>query len=78
MGIKEETRVGIVQALWSYIRLHDLQDKVDRKVIRADAQLRGVRYEWFSVERVPYSLILRSLEQTPFISPKSPNESTAS
>lgn len=42
LGIKEESRVGVVQALWNYIKLQDLQDKVDRRIIRADAQLRGV------------------------------------
>lgn len=42
IGVKEESRVGIVQALWNYIKLNDLQDKVDRRLIRADAQLRGV------------------------------------
>lgn len=43
LGIKEESRVGVVQALWNYIKLHDLQDKVERRLIRLDAQLRGVR-----------------------------------
>lgn len=42
LGIKEDTRVGVVQALWNYIKLQDLQDKVDRRLIRADAQLRGI------------------------------------
>ncbi|KIP06774.1 hypothetical protein PHLGIDRAFT_106629 [Phlebiopsis gigantea 11061_1 CR5-6] len=42
LGMKEESRVGVVQALWNYIKLNDLQDKVDRRLIRADAQLRGI------------------------------------
>jgi SWI/SNF-related matrix-associated actin-dependent regulator of chromatin subfamily D len=43
LGIKEESRAGIIQALWSYIKTHNLQDKVDRKRIHADAMLRPVR-----------------------------------
>jgi hypothetical protein len=43
LGIKEESRAGIIQALWSYIKMHNLQDKVDRKRIHADAMLRPVR-----------------------------------
>ncbi|KAH6904427.1 SWI/SNF complex 60 kDa subunit [Coprinopsis sp. MPI-PUGE-AT-0042] len=40
LGIKEESRVGIMQALWNYIKLQGLQDKVDRKLIRVDDKLR--------------------------------------
>jgi len=40
LDIKEETRQGIITALWHYIKANGLQDKVDRKVIRADAKLR--------------------------------------
>ena len=43
LGIKEESRAGIIQALWAYIKTHNLQDKVDRKRIHADAMLRPVR-----------------------------------
>lgn len=43
LGIKEESRIGVVQALWNYIKLQGLQDKVDRKLIRADEKLRPVR-----------------------------------
>jgi len=42
LGIKEETRTGVIQAVWNYIKLNGLQDKVERKVIRADANLRGI------------------------------------
>ena len=48
--------MGVVQALWNYIKLNDLQDKVDRRLIRADAQLRGVRphaLELFTLVTVP-------------------------
>jgi SWI/SNF-related matrix-associated actin-dependent regulator of chromatin subfamily D len=43
LGVKEETRAGVVHALWSYIKLNQLQDKLDRRMIRADDALRPVR-----------------------------------
>lgn len=43
LGIKEESRIGVIQALWSYIKLNGLQDKVDRRRIRTDDYLRPVR-----------------------------------
>lgn len=39
LGIKEESRVGVIQALWNYIKLQSLQDKADRRVIKADEKL---------------------------------------
>ncbi len=45
LGIKEESRAGVVQALWTYIKTNNLQDKVDRKRIHADAALRPVRVQ---------------------------------
>ncbi|THG95970.1 hypothetical protein EW026_g5774 [Hermanssonia centrifuga] len=53
LGIKEETRAGVIQALWNYIKLQDLQDKVDRRLIRADAQLRGI----FGAEAIQFQHI---------------------
>lgn len=43
LDIQEETRVGILGALWSYIKINNLQDKDDRKKINADANLKKVR-----------------------------------
>ena len=43
LGIKEESRTGVIQALWTYIKTNNLQDKVDRKRIHADSALRPVR-----------------------------------
>lgn len=43
LGIKEESRIGVIQALWNYIKVQGLQDKVDRRVIHADEYLRPVR-----------------------------------
>jgi len=42
LGIKEESRIGVIQALWNYIKVRGLQDKVDRRVIRADEYLRPI------------------------------------
>ena len=42
LGVKEDSRVGVVQALWNYIKVQGLQDKVDRRMVRADAHLRQV------------------------------------
>jgi len=43
IGIKEDSRIGVIQALWNYIKIQGLQDKMDRRMIRADDQLRPVR-----------------------------------
>jgi len=40
LGVKEDSRIGVVQALWNYIKVQGLQDKVDRRMVRADAHLR--------------------------------------
>lgn len=43
LDVQEDTRANIITALWNYIKINSLQDKVDRKLIRADADLRPVR-----------------------------------
>ncbi|TBU28428.1 SWI/SNF complex 60 kDa subunit [Dichomitus squalens] len=55
IGVKEESRIGVVQALWNYIKQNNLQDKQDRRKIHADARLRPIfnthnnqEYEYFS------------------------------
>ncbi|KAL9710743.1 SWI/SNF and RSC complex subunit Ssr3 [Leucoagaricus gongylophorus] len=42
LGIKEESRLGVVQTLWNYIKLQGLQDKTDRRMIHADEKLRTI------------------------------------
>lgn len=42
LGIKEDSRLGVVQTLWNYIKLQGLQDKSDRRIIHADDKLRLV------------------------------------
>ena len=49
LGIKEDSRIGIIQTLWNYIKLQGLQDKVDRRVIRADERLRPVSFISFQI-----------------------------
>lgn len=39
LDIKEETRAGVISALWGYIKYHKLFDERDRRVIRLDAPL---------------------------------------
>ena len=43
LDIKENSRIGVVTALWNYIKVNNLQDKVDRRIIRPDERLRSVR-----------------------------------
>jgi len=42
LGIKEESRLGVIQTLWNYIKLQGLQDKTDRRMIHSDEKLRSV------------------------------------
>ncbi|KAF9528814.1 SWI/SNF complex 60 kDa subunit [Crepidotus variabilis] len=42
LGIKEGSRIEVIQTLWNYIKLQGLQDKVDRRQIRADDKLRPI------------------------------------
>ena len=42
IGVKEDSRIGVIQALWTYIKQNNLQDKQDRRRVRADAPLRAV------------------------------------
>ncbi|KAL6299811.1 SWI/SNF complex 60 kDa subunit [Sparassis latifolia] len=50
LGLREESRTGVVQALWNYIKLQGLQDKVDRRMVRPDAYLRPL----FGVDQLPF------------------------
>ncbi|KAH7882708.1 hypothetical protein F5I97DRAFT_1939301 [Phlebopus sp. FC_14] len=42
LAIKEESRIGVIQALWNYIKINGLQDKVDRRKVKADDYLRPI------------------------------------
>lgn len=42
LAIKEDSRIGVIQALWNYIKIQGLQDKADRRMVRADDRLRPI------------------------------------
>jgi len=44
LGIKEDSRIGVIQTLWNYIKVQGLQDKTDRRQIKTDDKLRAVRF----------------------------------
>ncbi|KZT25067.1 SWI/SNF complex protein [Neolentinus lepideus HHB14362 ss-1] len=39
LGIKEDSRTGVMQAIWNYIKVKNLQDKSNRKLIKLDEYL---------------------------------------
>lgn len=41
LDLHESDRVGVVQALWSYVKSHGLQDE-EKKCVRTDARLKEV------------------------------------
>ncbi|KZS95948.1 SWI/SNF complex 60 kDa subunit [Sistotremastrum niveocremeum HHB9708] len=42
LQLKEAPRVTVISALWNYIKINQLQDKVDRRVVKADAKLQAI------------------------------------
>lgn len=42
LGIKEDSRAGIITHMWAYVKQNNLLDKEDRRVIKADAYLKEV------------------------------------
>ena len=42
VGPEPQPRSELTKRIWSYIRQHDLQEKEDRRMIRADDRLRRV------------------------------------
>lgn len=42
IGVKQESRTGVIGALWNYIKISNLQDKNERRLIRTDAALKAV------------------------------------
>ncbi|ETW79752.1 hypothetical protein HETIRDRAFT_477346 [Heterobasidion irregulare TC 32-1] len=53
LGVREDSRTGIVQALWNYIKINNLQDKTHRQQIHLDAALRRIS----NVESVPFAAL---------------------
>lgn len=40
--LKEDSRINVINALWNYIKINGLQDKVDRRTVRTNDELRAV------------------------------------
>ncbi|KAI0312225.1 SWI/SNF complex subunit [Amylostereum chailletii] len=66
IGLREDSRVNVIQALWNYIKLQGLQDKVDRKRIHADAALKPI----FNSEILPFHLLPELVNR--YLSPPDP------
>ncbi|KAF8654747.1 hypothetical protein AX16_003402 [Volvariella volvacea WC 439] len=66
LGIREESRLGVIQALWNYIKVQNLQDKVDRRLIRADDKLKMI----FGTESIPFQAIPEAVNK--FLGPPDP------
>jgi chromatin remodeling complex protein RSC6 len=41
--MKEGSRVEVIQALWNYIKIKGLQDKMERRFVKMDDALQPVR-----------------------------------
>ncbi|KAI0070675.1 BAR-domain-containing protein [Panus rudis PR-1116 ss-1] len=69
LGIREDTRVGIQQAFWIYVKIEGLQDKLDRKMIRLDARLRPLfnNAESISFYQIPEILLRYLLPPDPIV-----------
>lgn len=44
LSLKEDSRINVVHAFWNYIKINGLQDKVDRRAVRTNDELRAVGY----------------------------------
>ena len=40
--LKEDSRINVINALWNYIKINGLQDKVDRRKVITNDELRAV------------------------------------
>lgn len=49
LGIKEDTRIGVISQMWAYIKRNNLLDKEDRRVIKADENLKTVSRNSFEL-----------------------------
>lgn len=52
LDLKEDSRIGVLTALWNYIKVNNLQDKVDRRVVRADEKLKAVSLVYRQISTV--------------------------
>lgn len=58
LAIQQETKPGIVLALWQYIRFHKLQDLEEKRVVRCDRALKHL----FGVDKFLFPQLLPLLE----------------
>lgn len=58
LAIQQETKPGVVLALWQYIRFHKLQDLEEKRVVRCDRALKHL----FGVDKFMFPQILTLLE----------------
>ncbi|TIB84159.1 hypothetical protein E3Q10_02142 [Wallemia mellicola] len=42
LGIKEDSRAGIITHMWAYVKQNNLLDKEDRRIIKADDNLKSI------------------------------------
>jgi len=40
--LKEDSRINVIHALWNYIKINGLQDKVERRIVRTNDELRAL------------------------------------
>lgn len=65
LDIREETRQGVISALWAYIKDRKLLDERDRRVVRCDAELaRFFRTDQIAFHHIP-EVINRHLHPLP-------------
>ncbi|KAL1742058.1 hypothetical protein HDZ31DRAFT_44090 [Schizophyllum fasciatum] len=42
IGVRQDSRQGVIQAMWNYVKINGLQDKTDRTMIHLDEPLRAL------------------------------------
>ncbi|KAG8958333.1 SWI/SNF complex component snf12 [Tulasnella sp. 408] len=66
ISVKEETRVGIIAALWNYIKMNGLQDKAHPTLVKFDPRLAQA----FQIAEVPFNNIPELVNR--FLAPADP------
>lgn len=58
LAIQEETKPGVVLAMWHYIRFHKLQDLEEKRIVRCDTALKAL----FGIDKFMFPQIIQLLE----------------
>lgn len=66
LAMQQETKTGVVLAMWQYIRFHQLQDLEEKRVIRCDKALKDL----FHVDKFMFPQVVQLLE--PHLMPPQP------